>query len=37
MMKHRLRPDLWIMNGQFREHLTETFNESRTKKGCHGR
>ena len=37
MMKQRLRPDLWMMTGHFREHLTETYNESRAKKGCHGR
>jgi hypothetical protein len=33
MMKHRLWPDRWILTGQ----LIETYNESRAKKGCHGR
>jgi hypothetical protein len=37
MMKHRLRPVLWILTGQFREHLTETYNEPRAKKRCRGR
>jgi hypothetical protein len=37
MKKHQLRPDLWILTGQFRKHLTETYNEPRAKKGCHGR
>jgi len=27
MMKDQLRPDLCILTGQFREHLTETYNE----------
>ena len=31
MMKHRLRHNLWILTGQFREHLAETYNEPRAK------
>jgi hypothetical protein len=37
MMNHRLRPDFWILTGQFREHLAETYNEPRAKQGCQGR
>ena len=37
IMKHRLRSDLWILTGKFREHLTETYDESSAKKGCRGR
>ena len=37
MMKNRQRPYLWMFTGQFQEHLTETRNEPRAKKGCHGR
>jgi hypothetical protein len=37
MMNHRLRPHLWILTGQFREHLTETYNKPRPNEGCHGR
>ena len=37
MMKHWLWPDLCLLTGQFRDHLTETYNEPRDKEGCHGR
>jgi hypothetical protein len=29
MMKHQLQPDLYILTGQFREHLTETYEKPR--------
>ena len=37
MMKHQLLPDFWILTGQLREHLTETYNQPRAKTGGHGR
>ena len=37
MMKHQLLPDFWILTGQLREHLTETYNQPRAKTWGHGR